>query len=444
MMYGAGEPINSSPKRICNSPRTLHGRKLPSIEKRSIKKNTERHLTKASTKSKRTLKTRNTILATIILFWISIPIIQVSCSSATFQDDKVAIIVSYKLGQWIIIAKNGTKITETFNVTSYSLIPVSINNRTLKWGETIVCKAEPNKLIELKIEYQNKTVKLIFNVIKAKEAEKEMRKELLTMSIKDLLSLKSRYFIIGAVVGIISIFNAYLIKRRALLLDIKSSLGLIAIFVIIALFTNMAVSSKYNEPEYYWIVYMITLAIGVGVIPPPKGIYILEPQLSKRNVNLEYFAVYKDREGIPRVAEQSTIAALKRLLGLGKDPVLVDGLTKETLSLAPDWTLNYEDPLIIAMKVDYKDVKLEDSEEKEVGCVITRAWCTDYANMEFLVKAKTFEEMQEKYAKTNSRLLRLEIAKIFETEKRAAEVWSSALEGLSPEIKEKLLKEVRK
>ena len=356
-----------SSKNICTSIREVQEEETFNNKSRSFQRDFERSFKEGTRRSREgNRRAIKTITIAIILFWLSlIQALQVSCSSATYQDDKVAIIVTYKLGQWAIIARNGTKVPETFNVTSYSLIPVSVNNHTLKWGETLTLRAKANKKIAVIVQYSNRTIKLIFNVITAKEARKEIEKKLIELTLQELQNLKTKYVIIGALIGCIAILNGYLIKRRALLIERRAVLGLAFGFVMLSLFINMNISANYNEPPWYWIVYTISLLIATFSIPPPRGIYILEPELSKRNINLDYYAVYKDRRGVPRIAEQSVGAGLRRLFGIENDPVLVNGITKETMSLTTNWTLNYEDPLIISARSEFREIKLEGEGEEE-------------------------------------------------------------------------------
>jgi len=368
-MYGAGKLINSSPQRVCNSIRALHEEELPSIKERSPTRN----LTK---RPKRTLRNRKkndrerraaAILATIV-FLISFQALQVKAEVATYQDDQIAVYIVYRLGSWSIIAKNGTKVIELFNVTVYTANPkiaVKVNNRSVAWGEVLQLRAKANERTIIKVQYGNRTIRLVFNVITAKEAKKEIEKKLIELTLQELQNLKTKYVIIGALIGCIAILNGYLIKRRALLIERRAVLGLAFGFVMLSLFINMNISANYNEPPWYWIVYTISLLIATFSIPPPRGVYILEPELSKRNINLDYYAVYKDRRGVPRIAEQSVGAGLRRLFGIENDPVLVNGITKETMSLTTNWTLNYEDPLIISARSEFREIKLEGEGEEE-------------------------------------------------------------------------------
>ena len=375
MMYGSrrirsrrdDNHVNQDPEILFDSLKTIPERQSSVLTVRStqghLKKTTRKILRQSTRNFKRAILT-----ITVILFWISIPIIQVAKAEvATYQDNEIAIYVTYRLGAWTIVARNGTKVTERFNVTVYPRDPniiIKVNNKTLAWGQVLRVRAQANKIVELNIQYDNKTVRLVFNVIKAKEAEKEMRKELLTMSIKELLNLKSKYFIVGCIASTIAVGLAYLIRRRALLLDVKCTIGMDMLFIVLSMFINMYISSRYQEPQYYWLIFSFVLIIASLMIAPPRGIYILEPELSKRNVNLDYYAVYKDKRGLPRIAEQSVGAGLRRLFGIESDPILVNGITKETMSLTTNWTLNYEDPLIISARSEFREIKLEEGEEE--------------------------------------------------------------------------------
>ncbi|MHA1589241.1 MAG: hypothetical protein ACTSVA_01370, partial [Candidatus Njordarchaeales archaeon] len=326
MMYGSrrirsrrdDNHVNQDPEILFDSLKTIPERQSSVLTVRStqgyLKKTTRKILRQSTRNFKRAI-----ITITVILFWISIQTLQVAKAEvATYQDNEIAIYVTYRLGAWTIVARNGTKVTERFNVTVYPRNPklkITINNKTVEWGQTIIMKAQANRMIILNIQYDNRTIRLVFNVISSKQAKEELKREYLTLSIKEFLSLKSRYFIIGAIAGVIAVGNAWLVRRRGLLLDIKSVIGMDIIFVFIAFMINAYVSSRYQEPQYYWLAYAFSLIISSLVIPPPKGIYIVTPELSKRNINLDYYVVYKDRRGIPRIAEQSVSMALRRILG---------------------------------------------------------------------------------------------------------------------------------
>ena len=273
-------------------------------------------------------------------------------------------IVTYRLGNWIIVARNGSRVTSPFNVTSYSLIPVKVNNHTLKWGQSLTLRASPGKPARVKIEYGDKAVTLVFNVITAREAREEVERNWVQLTLQELSNLKLEYVVKGSVVGLLGVLAAFLIRRKALLARLSTALSFIFFVSILAFLANSYLV-QFGEPQYYWLIFTIVASASFGLIPMPRGVYVLEPELSKRNVNLTYYVTYKDRRGLPRVAEQSLVAGFKRLLGLERDPILVNGVTRETMSLNPSWTLDYEDPLVIVSSSEFRRVKIDETAEAE-------------------------------------------------------------------------------
>jgi len=80
------------------------------------------------------------------------------------------------------------------------------------------------------------------------------------------------------------------------------------------------------------------------------------------------------------------------------------------------------------------------SKEKELGLVIYRAWHIGYLNVKYLIEAKAFEEIQEKYMESSYELEKLKISLSFRVRNEAVRIWRAVEKSLSPELKKKVLK----
>jgi len=80
------------------------------------------------------------------------------------------------------------------------------------------------------------------------------------------------------------------------------------------------------------------------------------------------------------------------------------------------------------------------NEEKELALVVYRAWHIGYLNIKYLVEAKAFEEIQEKYMESSYELEKMRIAMNFKARNEAVKIWRAVVKSLSPELKKKVLK----
>jgi len=203
-----------------------------------------------------------------------------------------------------------------------------------------------------------------------REREKERMEELYTTVPKGYEKIITAEVIATTLaITITAIILAVIIKRKLLLISTANPLNifiLMAVVIVGMMYIGLRVSPYLAEETDLPTLYMVLIDLLIGLLYTAAFIVpyfityhvvklsnqkvIHETELRDKNINLVDTVIYTNREGKKCIALQDICSALRRLTG---GHVLVD----TNGPLHSDWTLNNEDELILADKMDVIEKK---------------------------------------------------------------------------------------
>ncbi len=303
-----------------------------------------------------------------------------------FATDDIVIFAFYKLGMWSLVAsKNGTTVTERLTLWIVTREPqrvaVKFFNTTLfvrdvwfAWNCSI--NLQVNKVNYITIIYKGgkEKVTLAFKSI----PEKKKKEEEIILTFKEYmerlrLTRLETWLTTSVFIGF-AVALSVVEKKRAMLVSTLNGLNLIvALGMLLAAYT---VANYQSAPQLAWL-YWISALVAIGIVYPHVSggyrLWLMKPELSNRNIDCEKIVVYTDNQGYLRYAEQSFIAGLKRLLGKYTDPLIVDYVTRQPLSLSSAmWRINKKEPLLLVSDAEIRTIYIEEPKSlketiKELG-----------------------------------------------------------------------------